>query len=144
MLRSAMLTAALLATLPACKADLCQEQDPAVELAFTLGPNLTADKVATLEVKLEAAGRKKQAQLTVGDALNDGRTSIAWQLGAAATGGFTLKYTVTAMDSAGKSTALHHGSEQGSGDACNFFSVTLTGEGSLDGGAAHDSTADGP
>ena len=137
-----------LAALPGCKPDLCQGEAPAFQLTVSLGDKLTAARVQRLLLDLEVVGRKKQLDLTVDQEMVDGSTSVVLQVGSAGSSGFAVKATVEAFDKGGRRLARDKGEFSASGDACNYFTVSLTGEGQLDSGAteagAPDMKADGP
>ena len=141
-------TLATLAALAGCKADLCEGEAPAFQLTVTLGPKLNTAQVHRLLLDLDLAGRKKQQDLTVDQEMADGSTSVALQVGSAGNGGFTVKATVEAFDKGGRRLARDKGEFSASGDACNYFTVSLTGEGQLDSGAPEvgppDMQLDGP
>jgi len=112
-----------LALVAGCREDRCRGEAPAFQLDVATGP-VPGQAIARLELHLTAAGVTRQQTLVVEGLLDDGETSVLVQV-PGGTNGFTAFVDVVALDAVGKVLGRGHGEFSGTGDACNFFSVTL-------------------
>ncbi len=125
MARSSLLWLALSASLTAgCAKELCRSAAPSFEVTVRLASGTAG--IASLHVEVEAAGLKQQKTLTVGTLLEDRVTTFAVDLAPGkGTAGFEAVVRVQAIDADGNVIARSKAEFPASGDACNFFELTL-------------------
>jgi hypothetical protein len=128
--------------LSGCRDDLCRSKPPAFQVDLTLAPGVNGATITELWIELQVAGLQQQKTLDVTGKLDDGATSFSVTVGGAGAGGFQASVRVEARDAQGTVLAQAEHQFPGSGDACNFFLMTLTAPGQdLDGGI--DAVVDG-
>ena len=115
--------------LTACRKDRCRDEPPAFEVSVVLGSQTDGHAITSLRVDLSAAGLQRQQTLDVAGLLDDGRTTFAVDVGPAGADGFVARVDVAALGQDGAEVARGQGEFIGSGDACNFFELTLSGPG---------------
>lgn len=123
----------------------CESEAPAFQVDVELAPEVNASEIATLTAEIRAAGQRKNAQLDVIPLRTNRRASFVVLVGEAGSTGFTAEISVQARDDRGEAVAWGTASYAASGDACNFFSLTLAAPHAGD-GAPPDSgpPPDGP
>jgi hypothetical protein len=117
---------------PGCS-DVCESEAPAFQIDLELAPGVDAPQIATLTADVQAAGLRKQAQLDVIPLKANRRASFVVRVGGAGAGGFSAEVSVQARDDQGGLVAWGSDRYSASGDACNFFSLTLAGPHAGDG-----------
>jgi len=117
-----------LAAWPGCsdEAALCAGEEPAFQVDLLAGDKVQVSLLKTLHVTVKAGNfSKTNVKLPLGNKLLDGSTSFVVVLGQEGTGGFTADVLVLAKDAARKVRAHAKQTFTGTGDACNFFEMTL-------------------
>ncbi len=108
-----------------CADDLCQEHPPGFQVDLTLSSAALAVQVQRLSVDLFVAGLQKQITLDPQVLKATGSTSFSVVVGDAGGAGFRAEISVEVLDSTGARLLLKRQDFNGSGDACNFFSMDL-------------------
>lgn len=110
-----------------CQEDLCTAQPPAFQLSIVPGPGIDVSRLLILAVVVDAGAFFRQKSFDLQGRLDDGQTSFVVQLGEQGREGFSVEVLLLASGSQ-KQPVLAWAKQtfQGSGDACNFFSMTLT------------------
>jgi hypothetical protein len=116
---------ALALPLEACERR-CAEEPPSFQLDLVLATGLSEASIRTLVVSVNAGSFVRSGvRLDPRGKWSGGRTSLAVILGDAGAGGFSAKVQVAALDAAEATIAGNQGVFSGSGDGCNFFSLSL-------------------
>ena len=111
--------------MPCCRDDRCKELSPTFQVDIYMPDGINQSQVDTLKVSVDAAGRTKINTLPVAGKMRDQAFSVEVHVGELGKGGFIAALNVEALDA--KARVLARGSRQfpASGDACNFFKMTL-------------------
>jgi hypothetical protein len=103
----------------------CRDAAPSFQLDISAPPSVAA-QIARLKIEIAVKGTDKGSTYdSLTDALRDGSTSIAVDLGAVGRGGFAVRVIARAFDGSGKQLAQAAGDFSGGGDACNSFRLAL-------------------
>jgi hypothetical protein len=119
---------ALVALLPSgsgCAPDACRGQETTFEVTVSLGPAVPAHELDSLEVEVRAGSFHRARTFTAGSAFGDGQSSFAVKLGSVGSS-FEAEVTLTARAAGGRVLATAQRTFSGSGDACNFFAMSLS------------------
>ncbi len=122
-LASSLLTVAML--IVGCADDLCEEHSPGFQVDLTLSSAALAVQVQRLSVDLFVAGLQKQIALDPQVLKATGSTSFSVVVGEAGGAGFRAEISVEVLDPTGARLLFKRQDFDGSGDACNFFSMNL-------------------
>ena len=115
-------------TLGSCRPERCRDATPAFELQMLLPAGVDGARVAEISVEALADGqRRSKVTIPAKGELGDGQSSLVIDLRNAGSAGFVVDLIVEAYDSAGHLLARGQASFAGSSDACNFFSLALSG-----------------
>ena len=113
---------------PGCSDEpvLCASEEPSFQVDVLPGDGVNVSSLRSLHVTVKAGSfQKKNVKFSIEDELDDGRTSFVVVLGQAGAVGFTAEVLVLAKDVKGKVLAWAKKTFSGTGDACNFFLMTL-------------------
>ena len=128
--------ALLILALMGCRGDLCRDRPPAFEVVLALGPGVDRSRVRSMEVVVQAADLKGKQTFNITSELGDGETSLDVTVGDTGKDGFTARIGAVARDASDATVASAEQAFAASGDACNFFRMTLDAVSSGDGGPA--------
>ena len=123
-----------------CQEDLCKQGQPAFEVTLALGPGVDAAGVKSVRVAAVAAGLMGYKTFPINNELADRETSVDFVVGSAGEGGFSAEIGAAAQDAKGAILASAARTFAATGDACNFFHMTLRVPGTMDAGPADGST----
>lgn len=125
----------LIAQVSGCTEDLCRGQAPAFQLDLTMGSGVDVTEVKKVKVWASVGNTQREDVFDVAGLLDDGRTSISVEVkGEEASAGFETTVQAAALDKYNLPMVQARQTFSGTGDACNFFQMTLAREGPADAG----------
>ena len=124
--RTLALLAAVTSLHTGCADLLCAAGPPSFELNLTLDKGVSTSKLSRVRVTVEAGKFRRDKSFSVGQELSDRRTSVVVHLGEQGAEGFNVAVLVLALGKTDNDVrAWAQGTFEGTGDACNFFDLTL-------------------
>ncbi len=115
---------AIVSALAACDLDVCREHPPAFELEITVDDDVDGT-VTEIEVFIEWADQQVKRTYVIGDALDDGMTSIGVELDPPIEESTELYVLIVGYDDAGDEIARDDERFDLSPDGCNLFPISL-------------------
>lgn len=111
----------------------CESESPAFELELRLASGLSPAKVDAVQLSVEVGSRTETATFEASTLRSRGHATVAVQVGPAGDDGFKARVWAAAVDKGGAVLATTTQTFDGSGNACNFFSMVLGAN--VDGGS---------